>query len=48
LLGRLRDLVLDGRAALRRVVRHCDIVVSGVIDGRIFKGLGAVFKVSFK
>jgi len=34
LLGRLRNLVLDGRAPLRRVVRHADIIAGGVDDGR--------------
>ena len=34
LLGRLRDFVLDGRAPLRRVVRHTDIIAGGIDDGR--------------
>ena len=34
LLGRLRDLVLDGRAPLRRVVGNRDVVVRRVIDCR--------------
>jgi len=34
LLGGLRDLILDGRAPLDRVVGHYDIVACGVDDGR--------------
>jgi len=34
LLGGLRDLVLDGRAPLRRVVGYRDIVVRRAIDCR--------------
>ena len=34
LLGGLGDLIFDGRAPLRRVVGHRDIVVRRIIDGR--------------